>query len=54
MLRLLVTTELVPSSLILSILTMEDIISSETSVLKEPHSVISQKTTFFIVTAMKT
>jgi hypothetical protein len=33
---------------------MEEIRSSETSVLKEPHGVTSQKTVFFIVTAVKT
>jgi hypothetical protein len=33
---------------------MEAIVSSETSVLKDPHGVTSQKTAFFIVTAVKT
>jgi hypothetical protein len=33
---------------------MEAIYSSETSVLKEPHCITSQKTAFFIVTAVKT
>jgi hypothetical protein len=32
----------------------EAIRSSETSILKEPHGVTSQKTAFFIVTAVKT
>jgi hypothetical protein len=33
---------------------MEAILSSETSILIDPHGVTSQKTTFFIVTAVKT
>jgi hypothetical protein len=33
---------------------MEAMCSSETSVLKEPHGVTSQKTALFIVTAVKT
>jgi hypothetical protein len=32
---------------------MEALLSSEKSVLKEPHGVTSQKTEFFIVTAIK-
>jgi hypothetical protein len=32
----------------------EAISSSETSVLQEPHGVTSQKTPFFLVTAVKT
>jgi hypothetical protein len=43
----------VSSSLIL-ILMMDVLRSSETSVLKEPHGLSSQKTAFFIVTAVKT
>jgi hypothetical protein len=53
MCRLLVTAN-VPSSLILVTLMMEALSSSETSVLQEPHGVTSQKTPFFIVTAVKT
>jgi hypothetical protein len=49
-----VTTNAFPWSLILSALKMEWIRSSETSVLKDPHGAISQKTAFFIVTAVKT
>jgi hypothetical protein len=44
--RLLVTAN-VPSSPILVILMLEALSSSETSVVKEPHSVTSQKTPFF-------
>jgi hypothetical protein len=33
---------------------MEALLSSETSVFKEPHGVPSQKTAFFIITALKT
>jgi hypothetical protein len=44
----------VSSSIILFTLIMDAIRSSETSVLQEPHVVTSQKTTFFIVTAVKT
>jgi hypothetical protein len=33
---------------------MEAMLSSETSVLTEPHGVTSQTTAFFIVTAVKT
>jgi hypothetical protein len=43
-----------PSSPILVTLMKEALSSSETSFLKEPHGVISQKTPFFIVTAVKT
>jgi hypothetical protein len=50
MLRLLVT----PTSPILVTLMMEAILSFETSVLKKLHDVKSQKTTFFIVTVVKT
>jgi hypothetical protein len=52
-LRFLVTGN-VPSSPILVILMIEALRSSETSVLQEPHGVSSQKTEFFIVTAVKT
>jgi hypothetical protein len=52
--RLLVTTSVVPSSLILVTLINEALSSSETSVHTEPHGVTSQKTPFFIVTAVKT
>jgi hypothetical protein len=33
---------------------METVLSSETSVLTNPHGLTSQKTAFFIVTAAKT
>jgi hypothetical protein len=52
--RLLVTASVVPSSPILVILMREALSSSETSALQEPHGVTSQKTPFFIVTAVKT
>jgi hypothetical protein len=48
--RLLVTANVVPSSPILVTLMMETLSSSETS----PQGVTSQKTAFFIVTAVKT
>jgi hypothetical protein len=52
--RLLVTANVVPSSPILVTLIKEVLSSSETSVLlQEPHCVTSQKTPFFIATAMK-
>jgi hypothetical protein len=47
--RLLVTAIFVPSSLILVTLTMEELSSSETSVLTRAHGVTSQKTPFFSV-----
>jgi hypothetical protein len=50
--RLLVTAGVVPSSPILVTLIKEALSSSETSVLS--HGVTSQKTPFFIVTALKT
>jgi hypothetical protein len=52
-LQFLVTSNLVPITLILFALMMEAILSSKTSV-PEPHSVTSQKTTFFIATAVNT
>jgi hypothetical protein len=52
--RLVVTASVVPSSPILVILMKEALSSSETLVLKEPHDVTSQKTPFFIITAVKT
>jgi hypothetical protein len=53
--RLLVTANIVPSSPIPVTLAMETLSSSETSVfLQEPHGVTSQKTPFFIITALKT
>jgi hypothetical protein len=52
--RLLVTDNVVPSSPILVTLMMEALGSLETSVLKEPHGVTSQKTAFVTVTAVKT
>jgi hypothetical protein len=53
-LQLLVTADVVPSSAILINLMMEAIRSSERFVLIRAHGVISQMTTFFIVTAVKT
>jgi hypothetical protein len=54
LLRLLVTANVIPTSPILVTLMMETIRCSETSVLKDPQGVTSHKTTFFIVTAVKT
>jgi hypothetical protein len=51
--RLLVTAN-VPSSPILVTLMMEALSSSETSVLTRATGITSQKTAFFIVTAVKT
>jgi hypothetical protein len=51
---LLVTVNGVPISPTLVTLMMEALSSSETSVLQQPHGVTSQKTAFFIVTAVKT
>jgi hypothetical protein len=51
--RLLVTANAVPSSPILVPLIREAIITSETSVLTRAHDVTSQKTQFFIITAVK-
>jgi hypothetical protein len=51
--RLLVTSNVVPSSPILVTLMMEALGSSERRFLQEPHGVTSQKTPCFIVTAMK-
>jgi hypothetical protein len=51
---LLVTASLVPSSPILVTLMKEALSFSETSVLKGLHGVRSQKTPFFIATAVKT
>jgi hypothetical protein len=45
--QLLVTTNVVPSSLIVSTLTIEAIRSSETFFSQEPHGVTFQKTAFF-------
>jgi hypothetical protein len=50
--RLLVTANVVPSSPILATLMTEALISRR--FLKEPHGVTSQKTPFFIDTAVKT
>jgi hypothetical protein len=52
-LRLIFTAN-VPSAPILVTLMMEELGSSETRFLQEPHGVTSQKTPFFIVTAVKT
>jgi hypothetical protein len=51
MCQLLVTANVVPSSLILVTLMMEVLQSSETSI---QHGITSQMTAVFIVTAMKT
>jgi hypothetical protein len=52
--RLLLVANVVPSSPILVTLMVEALGSSETSILTKPHGVTSQKTTLFIVTAVKT
>jgi hypothetical protein len=52
--RLLVTASVVPNSPVLVTLMMEALSSSETWVLQQPYGVASQKTTFFIVPAVKT
>jgi hypothetical protein len=52
--RLLFTFTLVPSSPILVTLMMEALHSLKRRFLQEPHGVTSQKTAFFIVTAVKT
>jgi hypothetical protein len=51
--RLLDTVNLVPSPPIIVTLMMEALSSSESSILTKSHSVASQKTAFFIVTAVK-
>jgi hypothetical protein len=51
---LLLTTNVVPGSPILVTLMMEALSSSERQFLQEPRGLTSQKTTFFIVTAVKT
>jgi hypothetical protein len=51
---LLVRATVVHGPPILVTLMKEALNSSEMSVLKEPHGVTSQKTPFFIVTAVKT
>jgi hypothetical protein len=51
---LIVTANVVPSSLTLSNLMMEAIHFSERRFLQEPHGVTFQTTAFFIVTAVKT
>jgi hypothetical protein len=53
-LRLLVTANIVPSSPIVVALMMEAIRSNERWFLQEQQGVTSQKTAFFIVTAVKT
>jgi hypothetical protein len=52
-LRFPVTAD-VPSSPILVTLMMEALISSETPFLQEPQGITTQKTAFFLVTAVKT
>jgi hypothetical protein len=53
-LQLLVTANVIPSSLILFALMMEEIRFSETSVLTIVTLYTSKKTEFYIVTAVKT
>jgi hypothetical protein len=48
------TANVVPSSPILVTLMMEALSSPKRRFLQEPHGVTSQKTPFFIVTAVKT
>jgi hypothetical protein len=52
--RLLVTASVVPSSPILVTLMKEALRSSDTSVLQQSRGIISQKTPFYIVTAVNT
>jgi hypothetical protein len=52
--QLLLTANVVPSSLILYIGTAEEIVPPKRLSLQEPHSVISHKTAFNIVAAEKT
>jgi hypothetical protein len=52
--RLLVTANVVPIKPILVTLIMEVLRSPKRRLLQEPHSTTSQKTAFFIVTAVKT
>jgi hypothetical protein len=52
--RLLVTANVVHSSPIIVTLMKEALRSSEHRLLQEPHGVTSQKTSFFIVTAVET
>jgi hypothetical protein len=51
---LLITANVVPSSPILVTLMMEALSSPKRPFLQEPHGVTSQKTPFFIVTAVNT
>jgi hypothetical protein len=53
-LRLLVTTNLVPSTPLLVTVMLEAVSSSVHLILQEPRCVPSQKMAFFIVTAVKT
>jgi hypothetical protein len=52
--NLAVTSNVVPTSSFLVTVMMEALSSSETSVLTEPHGITFQKTTLFIVTAVRT
>jgi hypothetical protein len=52
-LRLLVTANVVPSSPILVTLMMEALSPTEHRFIQNPHGVTSQRTSFFIVTAVK-
>jgi hypothetical protein len=51
---MLVHANVVPSSLIVSTMMMEEIGSFETSDLSKAYTVTSKKTPFFMVTAVKT
>jgi hypothetical protein len=53
-LLLLVTDNVVPSSLILVTLVKKEILSPKSRFLQEPHGVTSQNTAFFLVTTEKT
>jgi hypothetical protein len=53
-LLLLITVNVVPNSPIIVTLMMEVIFTPKHQFLQEPHGVTSQKTVFFIVTALKT
>jgi hypothetical protein len=54
MLQLLVTADVAPSSVIVIALIMETIVPPKCQFLQEPHGITSQKTAFFIVTAVNT
>jgi hypothetical protein len=52
--RFLVTANVVPSSPVLVVLMMEAQVPLKRRFLQQPHGVTSQKTPFFVVTAVKT